>query len=176
MSIEDKVVQFPVPVIVVAMSDNGVIGDGEKMPWHLPADLKRVKRMTMGKPLVMGRKTYQSIGKPLPGRTNIVVTRDRGFKAEGIEVLHDLDEALDVARRVALTDGVDEIIIFGGAEIYRQAFDKVQRLQLTEIHVDVEGQTRFPDFDRAEWHETGREDHPADGDVPAHSFVTLERG
>ncbi|MEP2876636.1 dihydrofolate reductase [Nisaea sp.] len=176
MSIEDKVVQFPVPVIVVAVSDNGVIGDGEKMPWYLPADLKRVKRMTMGKPLVMGRKTYQSIGKPLPGRTNIVVTRERGFKAEGIEVVHDLDEALDLARRVSLTDGVDEIIVFGGAEIYRQAFDKVKRLHLTEIHIDAEGQTRFPDFDRAEWHETEREDHPAEGDTPAHSFVTLERG
>lgn len=85
MSMDDKVVQFPVPVIVVALSDNGVIGDGEKMPWHLPSDLKRVKRMTMGKPLVMGRKTYQSIGKPLPGRTNIVVTRDHGFKVDGVE-------------------------------------------------------------------------------------------
>lgn len=175
MSIEDKVVQFPVPVIVVAVSDNGVIGDGETMPWHLPADLKRMKRITMGKPLVMGRKTYRSIGRPLPGRTNIVVTRDRGFKVEGVEIAHDLDEALDLARRVALTDGVDEIIVFGGAEIYRQAFDKVQRIHLTEIHVDAEGQTRFPDYEKDEWKETEREDLPADGDAPAHSFVTLER-
>ena len=98
---EDRVMQFPVLVIIVAMSDNGVIGDGAKMPWHLPADLQRVKRMTMGKPIVMGRKTYQSIGKPLPGRTNIIVSRDRGFKVEGITVIHNLEDALDVARHVA---------------------------------------------------------------------------
>lgn len=168
--------QFPVLVIIVAMSDNGVIGDGAKMPWHLPADLQRVKRMTMGKPIVMGRKTYQSIGKPLPGRTNIIVSRDRGFKVEGITVIHNLDDALDVARHVALRDGVDEIFVFGGAEIYRQVLDKVGRLHLTEIHVNAEGQTRFPDFDRAEWHEMAREDHPAEGDMPSYSFVTLERG
>lgn len=173
---ENKVVRFPVLAIIVAMSDNGVIGDGDRMPWHLPADLKRVKRMTMGKPLVMGRKTYQSIGKPLPGRTTIIVTRDHGFKAEGATVIHDLDEALDAARHVALMDGVDEIFVFGGAEIYRQALNKVKRLHLTEIHVNVEGQTRFPDFDRAEWHETAREDHPAEGIMPSYSFVTLERG
>lgn len=172
---EDTVVKFPVPVIVVAVSDNGVIGDGEKMPWHLPADLKRVKQITMGKPLVMGRKTFQSIGKPLPGRTNIVVTRDRGFKAKGVEVVHDLSEALDLARRVALGDGVDEIVVFGGAEIYRQALDKVQRMHLTEIHLDVEGKTRFPDYDRTAWKETARTDHPERDDSPAHSFVTLER-
>ncbi|UUX49474.1 dihydrofolate reductase [Nisaea acidiphila] len=171
----DIVVKFPVPVIVVAVSDNGVIGDGEKMPWHLPGDLKRVKKITMGKPLVMGRKTFQSIGKPLPGRTNIVVTRDRGFKAEGIEVVHDIGEALDLARRVALRDGVDEIVVFGGAEIYRQAMDKVQRMHLTEIHLDVEGKTRFPDYDPAEWVETARTDISEEDDSPAHSFVTLER-
>jgi dihydrofolate reductase len=171
----DKVVKFPVPVIVVAVSDNGVIGDGEKMPWHLPDDLKRVKRITMGKPLVMGRKTFQSIGRPLPGRTNIVVTRDRGFNADGVQVTHDVSEALDLARRIALNDGVDEIVVFGGAEIYRQAMDKVQRMHVTEIHLEVEGKTRFPDFDRADWTETERTDHPEKDGSPAHSFVTLER-
>ena len=160
---------------IAAMSLNRVIGRGNSIPWHLPEDFEWFKQTTMGHVLVMGRKTYQSIGRALPGRTNIVVTRDRGFKAEGIEIVHNLDEGLDLARRVALTDGVDEIIVFGGAEIYRQAFDKVQRLHVTEIHVDAEGQTRFPDFDRTEWHETDRENHPADGDAPAHSFVTLER-
>lgn len=172
---DERAAKEPVATVVVAVADNGVIGDGEGMPWHLPADLRHVKAITMGKPLIMGRKTWRSIGRPLPGRTNIVVTRDRAFSAPGIVVVHDIAEALALGRRIALADGVDEVVVFGGAEIYRQTMNAVGRMHVTEVHLAAEGVTRFPDYDRSEWRETARVDHPAEGGAPAYSFVTLER-
>lgn len=154
--------------LVVAVADNGVIGIGGSMPWHLSADFRRLKALTMGKPLVMGRKTFDSLPGVLPGRRHIVITRDADWGADGAEVVHSLDEALKLAN-------APHIAIFGGAEIYALALPQADRIELTEVHAAPEGDTRFPDFDRSEWTETFREAHPADGRNPAFDFVTLLR-
>jgi dihydrofolate reductase len=154
-------------VLVLARADNGVIGGGGKLVWHLPADLKRFKAMTMGKPMVMGRKTFESFPAPLPGRRHIVLTRDRGWSAPGAEIVHDADAAVALA-------GPGEIAVIGGAQIFAQFLPCADRIELTEIHASPEGDAVVPAF--AGWHETAREDHPAEGIRPAYSFVTLERG
>ncbi|MCW9001841.1 MAG: dihydrofolate reductase [Rhodospirillales bacterium] len=161
--------------LIVAMSENGVIGRDGGLPWRIPGDLKFFKAMTMGKPMVMGRKTFASIGKPLPGRTNIVVTRDRGFTSEGVVVAHDLDGALSLAHDAMEDPANEEAMIIGGAQIYEQALPRADRLYVTEVHQHVKGDTRFPDFDRLEWVEVSRENVPAEGDIPAYSLVVLER-
>lgn len=160
--------------LVVAMADNGVIGRGGDLPWRLPEDLKYFRAVTMGKPIVMGRRTYESIGRPLPGRANIVVTRNPAFEAEGVDVVATLDEALLVAERRAGEAGVGEIMIIGGAEIYRAVLPRADRIYLTEVHDAVEGDTVFPAFDRDAWREASREDRTAEGGI-AISFVVLER-
>ncbi|HVZ91432.1 MAG TPA: dihydrofolate reductase [Rhizomicrobium sp.] len=155
--------------LVVAMADNGVIGVNGTLPWRVPDDLRRFKALTMGKPCIMGRRTWDSLPrKPLPGRHNIVVTRDPQFRADGASLVHSLQEALAIAA------GAEEICIIGGAEIYRAALPFADRIHLTEIHADVEGDTRLALFDRAIWRESRREDHGA-GEGPRFSFVTLER-
>ncbi|HVV64024.1 MAG TPA: dihydrofolate reductase [Rhizomicrobium sp.] len=155
--------------LVVAMADNGVIGADGTLPWRLPDDLRRFKALTMGKPCVMGRRTWDSLPRrPLPGRQNIVVTRDRAFRANGATVVHSLEEAL------ANAADAEEICVIGGAEIYRAALARADRIHLTEIHADIEGDTRLSRFDRETWRETSREDRKAD-DGPDFSFVTLER-
>ena len=128
---------------VVARAENGVIGRAGKLPWHISADLQHFKRLTVGKPVIMGRKTYDSIGKPLPRRTNIVVTRDLHWAAEGVAVAHDLPTALAVAYEDALRTGVDEVMIIGGAELYRQALAQTARIYLTEIRRDYAGDATF---------------------------------
>ena len=155
--------------MVVARAENGVIGRGGDLPWRISADLKYFKAVTMGKPVIMGRKTYESIGRPLPGRTNIVITRDRAWAAESVMVAHSLDQAL------AAANAVEEAMIIGGAEIYRQAMDRTDRVYLTEVHAEPEGDAVFPDLDPQQWREVSREKHPADEDNPAFSFVVLER-
>ena len=164
-------------VAVVAMARNHVIGDGEKLLWHLSGDLKRVKALTMGKPMIMGRRTYLSIGRALPGRANIVLTRQRDFSAEGVLVAHDEDQALMLAEDWinADADRGREIIIFGGGEIYAAFLDRTSRIELTEVDLAPEGAARFPAIDPALWQETAREDFPAEGDIPGHAYVTLER-
>jgi dihydrofolate reductase len=166
------------PVIValiVARADNGVIGAGGKLPWRIPEDLQFFKRQTLGKPVIMGRKTYASIGKPLPRRTNIVVTRDRGWSAPGVLVAHDLPTALALGYEDAHRTGADEVMVIGGAEIYAQALPHAQRIYLTEVHRAYAGDTRF-DLDLAGWEETRRAPHAATSpDGPTFSFVTLER-
>ena len=162
-------------VAVVAVADNGVIGADSTMPWRLPGDLARVRRLTMGKPLIMGRRTWESIGRPLPGRTSIVVTRNSAFTAEGAVVVRDCESALAEARRVAAASGAAEVVLFGGAAIYRDGLPHAERIHLTEVHAAPEGDTRLPPFDPADWRETGREDHPASAGAPAYSYVTLER-
>lgn len=162
--------------LIVAAARNGAIGRGGALPWHLPADLKRFKQLTLGKPILMGRKTFDSIGRPLPGRANIVITRDRSYAPAGVTVVHGFDDALGKAREAAKQLGADEIVVIGGADIFRLALPVADRLHLTEVHADVRGDTFFPAFDRAEWAETLREDRKSDGaDGMAYSFVVLER-
>ena len=163
-------------VLVVARADNGVIGAGGTLPWRLPSDLKRFRALTMGKPIVMGRKTFESIGKPLPGRDNIVVTRNPGFRADGIILVLSVDQALRVARDLALGRGVDEAAVIGGADIYAQALPLADAIALTEVHATPEGDTVFPALNTEEWRETSRERHAAGPDDSADcSFVCLER-
>ncbi|NBQ83988.1 MAG: dihydrofolate reductase [Alphaproteobacteria bacterium] len=162
---------------VVAMARNRVIGDGEKLLWHLPGDLPRVKALTMGRPLIMGRRTYLSIGRPLPGRGTIVLTRQSDWSAEGVITAVDLDDA--IAKAAAWIDAdasrEKEIIIFGGGEIYAAFLLRTDRIDLTEIDLTPEGDAKFPELNQAKWREVGRDDRPAEDGVPAHAFVQLER-
>jgi len=150
---------------VLARATNGVIGRDGKLPWHLPADLKRFKALTMGKPMIMGRKTFESFPSPLPGRRHIVLTRDATWHTGGAEVVHSVEDALALAG--------DDATVIGGAEIFAWFLDRADVVELTEIHAEPEGDATVPAF--TGWHETAREDHPADGDRPAYSFVTLAR-
>lgn len=165
--------------LVVAVADNGVIGRDGGLPWRLPGDLKYFKRVTMGKPLVMGRKTWESLPKkPLPGRPNLVVTRQNGYEAEGAEVFADLWSALEQAdRHVAGADVEDpEISVIGGADIFRACLPFADRLYLTEVHAEPDGDVLFPEFDREDWREISRDSvSVGDDGAPAHDFVVLER-
>lgn len=162
--------------VIVAAAENGVIGRDNALPWHLPEDLAYFRRVTMGKPLIMGRRTFESIGRPLPGRTNIVISRNPRFTAEGIRVVASLDDALQLARDIALADGVDELLVIGGAEIYAQAIPRADRLYLTMVHAVVEGDAFLPPIDWREWREAGRERHRGSGDNPHdYSFLVYER-
>lgn len=167
----------PVPIVfVVARAENGVIGRDGKLPWHIPADLQHFKRLTVGKPVVMGRKTFESIGRPLPRRANIVVTRDAAWAREGVAVAHDASDALALARETARLTGAGEVAVIGGAELYRLLMPEARRVYLTEVHGAFEGDAVF-DLDMAlGWREVARERHPAETPGgPDFSFVTLER-
>ena len=158
------------------MARNRTIGRNNALPWHLSEDLKYFKRVTVGKPIIMGRKTWDSIGRPLPGRTNIVITRDKNFSAEGARVVHSLDEALELAQSVCLIDGAEEAVVIGGAEIYSFAMEKADRLYMTQVHADVEGDAWFPEFNLGAWQELAREDFEASGPNPYdYSFIVLEK-
>lgn len=141
----------PIIALIVAAAENGVIGRGEAMPWHIPSDLKTFRRLTMGKPLIMGRKTFQSIGKALPGRDTIVVTRDAGFRADGVVIALDFEEALVQARRLAAARGAQEIMVAGGAEIYRQGLPHADRIYYTVVHAQPDGDTVFPPLESNTW-------------------------
>lgn len=165
-----------VPVaIIAAVSRNGVIGRDNRLPWYLPEDLKFFKRMTRAKPLVMGRRTFDSIGHPLPGRLNIVVTRDPGFRPEGVRVCHDFEPALRLAERQAILDAAEEIMVMGGAQIYAQALPLASRLYLTEVDLEVEGDTFFPAVSDAEWQEVERVPGEPQAAQPSYHFVTYQR-
>jgi len=152
------------------MSENRVIGINNKLPWHLPADLRHFRRLTTGHPVIMGRRNYESIGKPLPDRTNIVVTRNPDYRAAGCLVTHSLDDAMNSAGNDS------EIFIIGGAEIYRQAFDRANRIFITLIHARIEGDTYFPEFEGPPWREISRERHERDENNPySFSFLIYER-
>lgn len=162
--------------LIWAMSQNRTIGRNNALPWYLPEDLKYFKRVTMGKPIIMGRKTWDSIGRPLPGRTNIVITRDKNFTLDSVRVVHSLDAAIKIAESVCLIDGAEEVIVIGGAEIYRLALEKADRLYMTQVHADVDGDACFPEFDLAQWQELAREDYSASGSNPYdYSFIVLEK-
>jgi dihydrofolate reductase len=157
---------------IVAMGENRAIGFKGKIPWHLSADFKRFKDLTMGHPIVMGQKTFDSIGKPLPGRTNIVMTIDPAYAAEGCVVAHSLEEALAAAG----SENAEEVFICGGAQIYRLALPQVQKLYLTKVHGTFEGDAFFPEFDESEWQLVNSEDHPKDEKNDADfTFLTYER-
>ena len=161
---------------IVAVASNGVIGLNNQLPWYLPNDLKYFKATTMGKPLVMGRKTFESIGKPLPGRTNIVVTRNLKYSVGGVSVVHSLDEAISLAKQIAKADGSEELMIIGGAQLYAEALLQIDRLYLTEVKAQVDGDAYFNDLDWSEWVECGREDFLAEGQNPYdYSFVVYNR-
>jgi dihydrofolate reductase len=164
----------PVISFVVARADNGVIGRDNALPWRIPEDLKHFKRLTVGKPVVMGRRTFESIGKPLPGRHNIVLTRDPDWRAEGVTVVPNLAEAIAAAGLDPKTRA-EEVMIVGGAAVYTEALPIATRVYLTEVHAEPEGDTLLPPFDQARWRETARQDHAAEEGRPAYSFVTLER-
>ena len=157
----------PEIVFVLARATNGIIGQDGHLPWRLPADLRHFKTMTQGKPMIMGRKTFDSFPALLPGRRHIVLTRDPEWQEEGAEVAHSVEEALRLAN-------APHVSVIGGAEIYRLFLPRADRIELTEVHLDAEGDARIDDFGPA-WREIRREDHPAEGDRPAHSFVTLVR-
>ncbi|MEO3428692.1 dihydrofolate reductase [Pelagibius sp. CAU 1746] len=162
--------------LIVARADNGVIGREGGMPWHLSGDLKFFKAQTLGKPVVMGRKTFQSIGRPLPGRPNLVITRDPAFRAAGVEVFPGIEAALARAQALAAESGAEEVMVIGGGQIYERTLPLARRVYLTEVHASPEGDTGFPDLDPADWREV-RRDPPVSGGEgqPDISFVVLER-
>ena len=162
--------------LVVAAARNSVIGRDGGLPWRLSSDLKRFKSNTIGRPVIMGRKTFQSIGKPLPGRDNIVVTRDKSFAPEGVFMAADIGEALELARARAKAMAASEICVIGGGEIYRQTFAMADRLVVTFVEADIEGDTHFPEIDSRLWREVSSESHPA-GDKDSHAtrHVVYER-
>jgi dihydrofolate reductase len=146
----------PTITLIVAVADSGVIGRNNTLPWHLPEDLKRFKRLTLGKPIVMGRKTFESIGKPLPGRQNIVLTREPNYRRDGLTVVHDADEALRAAGEAG------EVMIIGGADLFRLFLPRAGRVHLTRVHADVEGDVMWPALDDRVWQVIEREAHAAD--------------
>jgi dihydrofolate reductase len=160
----------PLISLLVAATENGVIGRDNGMPWHLPDDLKHFKALTLGKPVLMGRRTYESIGRPLPGRTNLVLTRDKHWSVPGVTGVADLDCAIRAA------GAAPELVVAGGAQVYALALPRASRIYLTQIHAIIEGDTRMPQLDLRHWDELSRQLHPADARHPyAMSFVTLER-
>ncbi|HEX3651696.1 MAG TPA: dihydrofolate reductase [Rhizomicrobium sp.] len=158
--------------LVVARATNGIIGQHGKIPWRIPADLQHFKAVTMGKPCIMGRKTWASLPKkPLPRRTNVVLTRDPAFQANGAIVALSFEDALARAQE----ESPDEIAVIGGADLYLAALPHASRIHLTEVHGAFEGDVHMPPFDPAEWKEVWREDHGAESSAPSYSFVRLER-
>jgi dihydrofolate reductase len=167
---------FPEIVLIVAVADNGVIGARGALPWRLKSDMQRLKALTIGKPVVMGRKTFASIGRPLPGRTNIVVTRDANFRARGVAVTNSFTGARAVALGDALRRRATDIAVIGGAEIYQQWMDMADRLEITEVHARPEGDTYFAAIDAATWEEVARVRNPAGPDDSVDfSYVTYRR-
>lgn len=159
--------------MIAAMAHDRVIGKDNQMPWHLPADLAHFKRVTLGKPVLMGRKTFESIGRPLPGRRNLVISRNPGYQAEGIEVVGSVEAAL------ALLAGssVEELMVIGGGHLYAEMLPSADCLYLTQIDLAVDGDTRFPAFDDGQWQRVDCESHPADEKNPhPYSFETWQRG
>lgn len=161
----------PEIVLIYARAANGAIGFEGRLPWRLPADMRRFKTMTMGKPMIMGRKTFESFGKPLPGRRHIVLTRRERWDSEGAEIVHSVDEALALAKQ---DNETGEIPIVGGSAIYDVFRPLAQRIEVTEIHADYAGDVFMKPIG-SEWQVTAREDHSAEGDRPAYSFVTYHR-
>lgn len=167
----------PLPIVMVAaMARNGVIGVDNGLPWHMRSDLKHFRAATWGKPMIMGRKTYQSIGRPLPGRETVVVTRDPAFAAEGVHVVDGLDAAFALAAMLARTSGAEEIIVAGGGTIYAEAMKRADRLVITEIQLEAEGDAVFPPIDPLQWLQASRTAYPrGEKDDAAYDVVVWQR-
>lgn len=162
--------------MIVAAARNGTIGRDNTLPWHLPDDLRYFRRVTMGKPVIMGRRTFDSIGRPLPGRDNIVVSRNPGFSAAGVRVARDLDEAFALATAAARSSGAREVMLLGGAQLYALALPRIQRIYLTRVHADIAGDAHLPALEGHDWRELSREDHAAgNNNDHAFSFIVLQR-
>lgn len=163
-------------VLVAAVGQNGVIGVGDRLPWRLPTDMLHFRALTLGRPVVMGRRTFEGIGRPLPGRRMIIVSRQAGYASEGVDVAASVAAALARGRALAAADGGDAVMVAGGAAIYAAALPEADRLELTEVQLTLDGDTWFPAFDRRDWRETARRG-PERGpdDDAAMVFVTLER-
>ena len=162
--------------MIAAVAENNAIGINNKMPWYLPGDLRYFKAVTLGKPIIMGRKTFDSLRKPLPGRTNIVITRDSSWAHDGVKVVHSLEDAIALAEDVALINGNDEIMVIGGEQIYRQALARADRLYLTRVYQSFEGDAFFPEISESEWVETAREDLQSEDEEPlTYSYLVLDR-
>ena len=156
--------------LIAAIADNGVIGRDNTLPWHLPADLRYFKKITMGHPIIMGRKNYADIGRPLPGRINIVLTRDTSFRAEGCIVVHNKRAALEAV------GNNEEVFVIGGAEIYRLFLPDADRLFITQVHIEATGDIRFPDYDKSDWLLVSQEHHNADeSNKVEYSFLIFRR-
>lgn len=169
------VAKLPV-VMVAALAENGVIGRDNQLIWRLKTDMRRFRELTMGCPIIMGRKTFLSIGKPLPGRQTIVLSRDPAFQPDGVYVVPSLDQALATAQGLSTAMGARAVIVAGGAEVYAQALPVADRLELTFVHTRPEGDAIFPDFDRAAFRESARSEHPAGADDEfAFAFATFDR-
>lgn len=161
--------------LIAALADNSVIGCDNQLPWHLPADLKHFKAMTLGKPIIMGRKTWDSLGRPLPGRLNLVVSRQPGLQLEGAEVFSSLDAAIVRADEWAREHAVDELMLIGGAQLYEQGLALAQRMYLTRVQLIPEGDAWFPRFDQATWQIISDEPHEESETSPAYVFETWQR-
>jgi dihydrofolate reductase len=160
--------------LIVAASQNNVIGLDNQLPWHLPEDLQYFKAVTMGKPILMGRKTYDSIGRPLPGRANIVLTRDTNWTADGVEVVNDLDAAIAASEKACKAAGADELMIIGGEQIYRKFLPLANKLYLTKVEAEVEGDAYFPAIDSNQWRQVAEKIPEKVGNY-SYRFVVLER-
>ncbi|MCP5324755.1 MAG: type 3 dihydrofolate reductase [Oceanospirillaceae bacterium] len=162
--------------LIAALAQNRVVGINNQLPWHLPEDLKYFRRTTTGKTVIMGRKTYESIGRPLPNRSNIVVSANPECKIEHAQVVNSLQAALELAENISLINGVDEIMVIGGATLYAAALPMADRLYLTHVHADVEGDAYFPEVDFSAWREVAREDFAASENNPyPYSFVVYDK-
>jgi len=162
--------------MIVAAAENRCIGVNNNLPWYLPEDLKYFKRVTMGKPIIMGRKTWESIGGPLPGRTNIVITTNPDYQAEGVKVVNSLDAALKIAEGIAEIEGVEELMVIGGAGIYELCLPQADRLYYTQVHATVEGDAFFPEVNWEQWKLIGQEDHqPSEKNSYPYSFCVYDK-
>ncbi|WP_304639189.1 dihydrofolate reductase [Pseudomonas sp.] len=162
--------------LIAAVARNGVIGRNNQLPWHLPEDLKYFRATTWGRPIVMGRKTFESLGRPLPGRTNIVVSRQAGLQLPGAVLVPGVDEALRRAISQAELDGVEEVMVIGGEDLYRQMLASADRLYLTRVELDPEGDAWFPEFEESAWRLTEERAVPAGDGYPAHRYQVFDRG
>ena len=161
--------------LIAALAENRVIGVDNSMPWHLPADFKYFKATTLGKPIIMGRKTWDSLGRPLPGRLNLVVSRQTDLQLEGAEVFASLEAAVERAEAWAIEQGVSEVMLIGGAQLYTQGLVDADRLYLTRVGLSPEGDAWFPEFDLNQWKLVSNVENPAEGDKPGYSFEVWEK-